>query len=279
VKIIMTLLVRDAEGLLRDNLDFHLRKGVDFFLITDNGSKDGTSRIIAEYVAAGLAESIVEPRDDYSQGRWVTRMARRAEELGADWVINSDDDEFWCPRSGTLREVLSVVSPRCLALSVGRYNHPPVVATTEQDFLSTMVYRERSSVNALGRPLPPKVLHRAIPEVEVAQGNHEVRRAGRRIAAAKTTEIIISHYPIRDYASFQRKIVNGGAAYARNTELEPQVGATWRWLYKLWQAGGLVNWYDQQVLNPERIAQGLERSTLIPDNTVLTALCRTHETR
>ena len=93
MKLVMTLLVRDSEALLRENLEFHLQQGVDHFIITDNRSTDGTSRIIEEYAAAGLAERIWEPEDTFSQGRWVTRMARRAAMAGADWIINSDDDE------------------------------------------------------------------------------------------------------------------------------------------------------------------------------------------
>ena len=107
MKLIMTLLVRDSEKLLRENLEFHLKQGVDYFIITDNRSVDRTSCIIEDYVAAGLAERIWEPDDTYSQGRWVTRMARRAAIARADWVINSDDDEFWSASAGTLREVIA----------------------------------------------------------------------------------------------------------------------------------------------------------------------------
>ena len=40
-------------------------------------------------------------------------MARlAATEFGADWVINSDADEFWWPRGGTLKEVLETIPER-----------------------------------------------------------------------------------------------------------------------------------------------------------------------
>jgi hypothetical protein len=41
--------------LLADNLEFHLRQGVDDFIITDNGSVEGTSGVIRDYERAGLA--------------------------------------------------------------------------------------------------------------------------------------------------------------------------------------------------------------------------------
>ena len=91
----MTLLVRDEEDILAANLDFHLSQGVDFFIITDNLSVDGTRGIIDSYVRRKLAVRLDEPTDDYSQARWVTRMARMAAvDYRADWVINNDADEF-----------------------------------------------------------------------------------------------------------------------------------------------------------------------------------------
>ena len=49
MKIIMTLLVRDEEDVLRQNIDFHLSQGVDFIIATDNLSVDSTKDILKEY--------------------------------------------------------------------------------------------------------------------------------------------------------------------------------------------------------------------------------------
>ena len=78
MKLLMTLLVRDEEDILRENLDFHLAQGVDEMIVTDNGSVDSTVEILREYEARGVVHVLLEPTDDYSQWRWVTRMARSA---------------------------------------------------------------------------------------------------------------------------------------------------------------------------------------------------------
>ena len=78
MKLVMTLLVRDEQDIVRENLDFHLAQGVDQVIVTDNGSEDATAEILREYESRGVVRLLFEPSDDYSQGRWVTRMARLA---------------------------------------------------------------------------------------------------------------------------------------------------------------------------------------------------------
>lgn len=266
----MTLLVRDAEALLAATIEFHRAQGVDFFIVTDNASADRTGEIARRYARAGIAEVIDEPGDDYSQSIWVTRMARRAAAgHGADWVINSDDDEFWhAPGGGGLKPVLGAVPDAVAGVLVGRSDHPPLSGQGDDDVVATMIYREQRSVNAMGKPLPPKLCHRADPGIEVAQGNARARRGGRAIAAALHPDLRIEHFPVRGYASFERKIRAGGAAYARNTILAPSVGQTWRDLYALWQEGGLRAWYDRRTLDPAALAAGLADGSLVREDVV-----------
>src|SRR2546421_1075856 len=109
----MTLTARDEEDILDDHIRYHLDAGVDFVVATDHRSVDGTTEILQQYEREGHLRLIREQGEAYRQSKWVTRMARlAATEHGADWVINSDADEFWWPRNGTLREVLSAVPAR-----------------------------------------------------------------------------------------------------------------------------------------------------------------------
>jgi hypothetical protein len=272
MKLVMTLLVRDSGELLRHNLEYHLRQGVDFFIVTDNRSTDGTPAIIDEYVRAGLAMGLTEPEDTFSQSRWVTRMARlAASEHRADWVINNDDDEFWSAEGG-LKPALAAAPADRLALEVQRRNHPPVAGVRDELGLGSMIYREGRSLSPLGLPLPPKVCHRGLDDIEIGQGNHAVLLDGEPLPAMPTDRIAISHFPLRGYAAFERKIALGGAAYARNAELGPQVGATWRWLYGLLKRGALREWYERQLLAPEALLAGLRDGSLVLDDSVARTL-------
>jgi hypothetical protein len=247
MKLVMTLLVRDEEDIVADNLDFHLAQGVDEVIVTDNGSVDGTLEILRAYEARGLVRIIVEPTDDYSQGRWVTRMARMAAtEHKADWVINNDADEFWWPRAGTLRTLFEGLGGDVGAVVGHRTNFVPR-PEDDRPYWERMTLRERESLNPVGKPLPPKLAHRAHPEIVVVQGNHRIK--GPDVGSELDDgSIEILHFPMRSYAQFENKIVKGGRAYARNKELPEKTGRTWRRLYETWEQGRLPAHYEASVV-------------------------------
>jgi hypothetical protein len=263
MKLVMTLLVRDEEDVLRANLEFHREQGVDFFIVTDNKSEDSTPDIVKEYEARGLAKYIFEGDDDYNQWAWVTRMARlAATDYGADWVINNDADEFWWPRRGNLKSTYQNIESPANILVAQRHDFVPLV--DEQDvFFRDMVYRKKFSTNAVGKPLPPKVAHRGHSEVEVAQGNHWVDGIGEPHTIDDLIDIF--HFPVRSYKQFTNKIVKGGQALERNKVLPTIVVNTWRVLYKEYQRNQLIPYYRKQSFSRQQIAQGVFSGELISD--------------
>ena len=268
MKLVMTLLVRDEQDILEANIDFHLHQGVDFIIATDNLSVDRTPAILERYQRMGKLLRIEERSDDYSQHRWVTRMARMAAvDHGADWVINNDADEFWWPtQPGNLKDALARVAPEIGAVRVPRYNFPVTGQyPAHLPFHAAMTWRDTRSENPLGRPLPPKACHRGWADVEVAQGNHGISRQGQAIAASDGW-IDILHFPMRSYAQFENKIRLGGAAYARNTELSPGVGNTWRQLYADWQAGKLLAYYEAKIPTQEQLHERIASGRYVRDD-------------
>lgn len=262
----MTLLVRDEEDIVRANLDFHLDRGVDFVIATDNRSEDGTVAVLEEYRRRGVVHLIHEADDDYAQGRWVTRMARlAATDFGADWVINNDADEFWWPLDGDLRSVLQSVPPDVDAVLVPRYNFVVPAEAADGPFQRRMTVRYAMPFDPIKQgPIQPKMAHRAHADASVLQGNHDVQWPGRG-AVADRVAIEILHFPIRTLAQFENKIAKGGAAYERNHEVPEQFGRRWRRLLDAQRRGEFGDVFAGVVMDPDEIAAGMASGELVED--------------
>jgi len=263
MKLIMTLLIRDEEDILRENLLYHLEQGVDFFIATDNLSIDQSPNILRDFESQGLLFLIQEEDDTYAQAKWVTRMAQLAKtKFNADWVINSDADEFWWPASGNIKNVLSEIPKKYSVVNVPRYNFLPQADVAKQN-LEFMTVRDVISKNHLGRPLPPKVCHRAIKDIRISMGNHSVKHK-ENLAIFPGTPLEIFHFPLRSYSHFENRISKGGSALERNTT-NVTGGGTWRKLYMDLQAGKLKEYFDNQALTQDKINMGLQNNLLIID--------------
>ena len=95
-------------------------------------------------------------------------MARlAATDYGADWVINTDADEFWMPRGGTIKEMFAAVpEPYGVVWALSR--HFVRVRTTTRFFAERMTVRV-SAPAAINDPTSPyrphlKAAHRADPD-------------------------------------------------------------------------------------------------------------------
>lgn len=265
----MTLLVRDEQDIIKENIEFHLAQGVDFFIVTDNKSIDATYEILADYIKQGLVHYIFEDEDNYNQHQWVTRMARMAFiDFSADWVINNDADEFWWPKEDSLLDTFKNVPNNFNIIEAKRYNFIPLNNELYPCFYKNMVYREVVSLNPLGNPLPPKVAHIGSKDIIVKQGNHRV--SGLSDANTLYEVIDILHYPLRTYQQFLNKITKGGAAYERNKELPKGVGSTWRRLYEEYQLNNnLIEYYKTHSYSESKIQQGLEEKVIVKDTRLL----------
>ncbi|NOR87919.1 MAG: glycosyltransferase [Bacteroidales bacterium] len=277
MKLLLTLLVRDEEDIIEENIRFHLNQGVDFIIVTDNNSVDSTPKILKSYEQKGVLHIINEPQDDYSQSEWVTRMAQLAyKEYNADWVINSDADEFWWPKEGNLKETFQKIPKDISVLEINRHDFIPLI-DLEKPFYQRMIYKKAVSINHLGQALPPKVCHRGFGDVIIKQGNHLLIHPT-NISTIKTDLIEILHFPMRSFKQFENKIKLGGAAYERNTKLNKAVGGTWRRLYENYQAGTLEGFYKKGLFKQTEIDKLIQIKELTVDTRLRDYLIEHQET-
>ena len=250
MQLAMTLLVRDEADIVRENLEFHLARGVDHIIATDNGSSDGTVEILEDYARAGVLTLFHEPSRDFQKEIWVTRMAFLArDEFGADWILNNDADEFWRPpsgpdgQSGNLKTVLAERTAKLLTCQ--RYNMICAIKDLEKhhwrDSLVWRKARRRQPLPNLADPLrdrllrpyfmydlPSKVMVRSEGLVEVDRGCHNAHFEPP--ASREDCEISIYHFPIRTKAEFQASVAQFAQALARDQTVSPKTS----WKYRRW---------------------------------------------
>ena len=271
----LTLLCRDEADILEPMLRFHLERGVDLIIATDNGSVDGSLEILQRFERGGRLRLLQEPDHTHDQAVWVTRMARMAAELGADWIINSDADEFWWPENGNLATTLAALPDSIEAVEVNRTNFipPQRKALNQRPFYECQTLRERVSVNSRGEPLPPKMIHRADQKINVSDGNHIASIDGRRLNSTSKSGIEILHLPIRSFAQLERKIKQGSEALQRNSRVGPNVGDNWHRIYNNHlKTGTLAGYYDSLVPDEQSMQVQLINGDLILDQRLQQAL-------
>ena len=272
MKLVLTLLARDEADVVDAQIAFHLHAGVDYVIATDNRSEDGTTEILERYERAGRLLLLREEGDDMRQDRWVTRMARLAAgELGADWVINADADEFWWPRSGSLKDVLASV-PERYGVVRGCWRHFVPRPWTDPFFAERMTVR-------LCAPAHPgdketifhahqKVAHRADPEVSIEPGNHDARSP--RLAPLRGWHPLeVLHFSLRSPEQLGRKAVRDWVGWTQNPH-----GPTLHQerAYEAQRAGRLEAYYDSFVVTDEGLTAGLTDGSLARDTRLRDAL-------
>ena len=209
MKLVMTLVVRDEADIVDAQIAYHLNAGVDFVLAIDHRSVDGTTEILESYAQDGYVRLIRRDDEHIRQSEWVTSLARlAATEHDADWVINSDADEFFWPRARSLKEALQAVpvefgvvyAPMCYFLP--RRGNGPFY-----DLMTVRLSQGAPINNPLSRYRPSvKAVHRASERVVVLRGNHDVRNGGERLKNWYPLEML--HFPDRSPDQCARKYAN-----------------------------------------------------------------------
>jgi hypothetical protein len=268
MKVVMTLLVRDGADILEEHLAFHLAAGVDFVIAGDNGSTDGSTEILERYARDARLHRIDVP-DPFSQIDVVTRMARAAAtDFGADWVINSDQDEFWWTRTGTLKEVLGAVPARFGSVR-GMWRNFVARPEGPDSFAERMTIRTNKTTHG-PHPFNPhfKTIHRASPDVEVGGGNHDVTGSG-LIPLFGWYPIDILHFPIRSLAQFESKFMRWWQLTSVDGEASNPYYNVVRDAHR---EGRIAELYEPFVVDDEQLARGLADGTLVEDTRLRDAL-------
>ena len=268
MKIVMTLMVRNEADIIDSQLAFHYAAGVDFVVAIDHGSTDETTEILERFEKKGVLHLLRVSSPTKQKSARYTRMARMAAtEFGADWVINSDADEFWWPAGGSLKDVLGGIPER---LGIVRTFVRPFLPRPEAEPLFERMTVRFAPSAPINNPFDPfrvnvRLIHRADPSIVVGGGNASVRSSLRPLRGWSPIEVL--HLPIRSLAQFEQKFL---------THYETSVGERQRGehvrAYEAKQAGTLDQLYSRLVVDDTQLARGLATGTLAVDTRLRDAM-------
>ena len=252
-------------------LEHHASQGVEAFIITDNGSVDGTWEILKSFAANHEVDLRRDPVHRMQQFSTVTQMARDAyDKYGATWVINADADEFWRPKVGdlTLAEALAHVPTRIRSFPVDVVNLTGLPAR-DGTGLDRLVYRDVRSneqLSLIGLRAQPthNCIHIGSPDVQVVQGNHWTSLQSRGVPAPEF-EIEALHLPWRSWEQYRRKIDNMGRGYSENPVVTPSPNHHGMRDYHRLLGGTLEALYVLRHPLPEDIATGTSQGWLVEE--------------
>ncbi len=277
MKIIAFLGVKDEVELIESTI-IHLRSiGIDFIVITDLNSKDGTAEILDRYKSETCwVIQLGETPGPEAESQLATEYLDRT---NADWAIFLDADELWLPLTGNLKECEALVSSD--VISVDRYNVPllrtgPVMPTTVvperyndlmlyvepiQHFYKTIYENPEIPWNQ-GVPMP-KVMVRASVFGKLTVGAHDVVACeGIEVRRAKASDVIIAHIPFSSLTRFSRKVRNICNEFPDGPNLiagAPQTAWHWRRWMVLAEQGKLEDEFQRQFIDEPYLVELLNR--------------------
>jgi hypothetical protein len=270
--LVMTLLARDEADVIESWLSFHLNAGADFVVATDNRSQDGTTDVLERYQRDGGLHLIREEGEDLRQNEWVTRMARlAATDFGADWVINSDADEFWWPRGPSLSQVLDAIPPRYGTVGAFLRAFPPRPGS-DTPFAERLTVRfsALAPINDPASVYKPirKVIHRGHPTITLTRGNHAV--VDSPFAPLRGWfPVEVLHFPLRSVTQCEHKARLQGGAW-RHIDRTPT--AYHAQMYEALESGTIDDYYAAQVVSDEEVERGVAEGRLVVDTRLRDAL-------
>lgn len=241
MKIIATLLVRDEVEIVEANIRHHLERGVDGFVIMDNGSTDGTRELLNDLKEElpAILDVFDQPNHTYEQSKWITGLARYiCNRYQPDWILHLDADEFWGHLS-----YMETVPANVSTVFLDRdrtWIHKPRMGEVDKPG----PFDPRNYPFCVQQPHHPRLIHRPSMFVHVAQGLHFVEGLTGDVITSPALEM--HHYPLRSFAQFERKVKNGGAAMLEYPGHEGDC-IHWRDWYKQYLASNLQPCYAWQL--------------------------------
>ena len=231
--IVGIAMVKNEQDVLDTVLRHLLAEGVDHLIVADNLSTDNTPLILQDLVTEDEPITVIQdPVLAYNQDVKMSRLARRAYEAGADWVLPFDADEIWYgvdPQTGEpcrIADALAQVDDEIQVVRAFGWDHirrVPEDPTEDPDWDPLSQFNPFSPWRRQDPQKLAKVAFRAHPDARMHMGNHDVTLPGPSVIGP----LAFRHFQYRSAEQRARKLRQGREAYEAS-DVHPMHGTHWR---------------------------------------------------
>lgn len=246
IKLIMTLVVKDEEDIIEQNIRFHNAMGVDGFIVTSHNSKDKTNEILEKLKSEGLVLEILYRTDkNHKHHIWVNDMIKLAKsKYKASWIINADADEFYFSTILDLKKSIfeySSVGINALWIDSTFVFPQEDIAYLENSYFYRPIYLNPDNPNKYSINYCFKVIHNTKDFICSTDGNHFVEM--KNLKQVPCANIILYHFHIKNYKGYEAKVLRwiDSAKYMKKHQ-----GLHVKQMIELYQNNELKKDYDEK---------------------------------
>lgn len=279
MKIVVSLGVKDEAHLIACTLEHLFAIGVDFVVVCDIESSDGTTDVLERYRSRGRLWYF-QLGQHASHEEWERANLELLAQTDADWVVFLDADEFPLPATGQLRD--SDAFGRADVVMLDRFNVPlcsgrptlPAGPTPEHyDELMLVVdpfadywprLEREPSLPWLLSPIAQRVAARPDWITGITLGAHDVvSPAGRPVRRERAQDLIVAHVPFTTGHRFARKVANVRENLVFTSTTFPEGSALhWRRWAALRDPEAVQAEFERMLLDPRTVAELRKRGVI-----------------
>lgn len=232
-KIIAVSMAKNEADIIESFVRYYMTF-VDGIIVVDHNSDDDTGKILYE-LQKEYPSLIVDKITtiEHIQSEVMTNLVKiAANELGADWVLPLDIDEYLIPKDGAdCRSILSRITDDVISLNW--IEHELVDTENDRDvFLLNRLCNRSSTVNFMTKILLKGSFVRNT-KIRLIQGNHGVMKIAENGSeslayAPRCSDFILAHFPFRSREQYVSKHAIGWLTSAMKYSVTTIAATNWK---------------------------------------------------